>query len=147
MMKKKLAFTAILLLFTFLAIGLWLTRRDSAPKNSIIGSWETTSGEVFGTQVLSQEAWGMRITFAEGKATLNFDTGNGRESFDGLCRNDPDGHSGWIDLGQPRSEDPSRVSLGIYKVGEDTLQINMGKERPSDLDQPALSVLKFKRIR
>jgi hypothetical protein len=54
---------------------------------------------------------------------------------------------GWLDLGQPKSEDLSLVALCIYKIEGDDLQISMGKDRPSDFDQPALAKLKLKRVR
>ena len=118
-----------------------------APNKAILGTWQAVSGEAFGKQTTGKEAWGMRITFAEGKAIWDFNTKKGWQSFDGLCRIDPGGKSGCIDLGQPKSEDPLRVALGIYKINGDSLQINMGKDRPSDFDQPTLTKLKFKRVR
>jgi uncharacterized protein (TIGR03067 family) len=118
-----------------------------APTTSILGTWEAVSGEALGQEKAGKDAWGMRITFAEGKATWAFQMADGWQSFDGLCRIDPDGHSGWIDLGEPRSQDPARVARGIYRIDGDTLQISMDKERPLTFDQPALTRLKFKRFR
>jgi len=119
----------------------------STRKNSIIGTWESVAGEAFGKEMDLKGAAEMRITFAQGKATWDFDMGKSRKAFDGFCNIDPDGQSGWIELGEPESKDPARVALGIYKVDGDTLKINMGKERPGDFDQPALTKLTFKRVK
>ena len=59
----------------------------------------------------------------------------------------PDGHSGWIDLGQPQSDDPSRVALGIYRLENERLLVHLDKDRPADFDQAALTKLRFKRVK
>jgi uncharacterized protein (TIGR03067 family) len=121
--------------------------RPAAARKPILGTWEAVSAEAVGHQIGGKDAQGMRITFAEGKARWELQTGDGWKSFKGLCRIDPQGHSGWIDLGQPKSQDPTRVALGIYKIEGDTLGISMDKERPLDFNQPALAKLKLKRFK
>ena len=120
---------------------------SQATNTSILGTWQAVSGEAFGKPVEGKDAWGMKITFAEGKATWHFDTSKGVQAFDGMCRIDPDGHSGWIDLGQPQSDDPSRVALGIYRLENERLLVHLDKDRPADFDQAALTKLRFKRVK
>ncbi len=88
----------------------------------------------------------MQITFTKEKATWHFDSPKGVQSFDGMCRIDPSGKSGWIDLGQPQSDDPMRVAQGIYRLEKDRLEIHMDKDRPADFAQPAATKLRFKRV-
>jgi uncharacterized protein (TIGR03067 family) len=118
-----------------------------APNKLILGTWEAVSGEALGKQILGKEAWGMRITFAKDKAIWHFHKGEGWQSFDAVCRIDPGGNVGWIDLGQPNSKDPPQLALGIYKVDAQILEISVGKERPSSFDQPSLSKMTFKRMK
>jgi uncharacterized protein (TIGR03067 family) len=115
-----------------------------SPNNSILGKWEAVSGEAMGNKIEGREKWGMRITFADGMATWYFQTKDGWQSYDGLCRIDPEGKKGWIDLGQPKND--AKVAFGIYKIEGKTLQISMDNIRPSSFDKPALSKINFEHL-
>jgi uncharacterized protein (TIGR03067 family) len=147
-MSLKLRVIVPALLLVAFGTVLWVATPKS--DDSIMGTWQAVSAQALGKRIDDGDDGkeiGMWVTFAEGKATWNFETADGRRAYDGYCRIDPDGHTGWIDLGEPQSQDPTRVALGIYRIDGKTLYINMGDTRPSDFDQPALAKLKLKRVR
>ena len=116
---------------------------EAAPCCPLFGTWEGVSGEALGNQMEGKP--GMRITFGANKVIWHFDTAEGEKSYDGYYKVYSSKQAGAIDLREPNSKDPNKTALGIYQIDGDTLWISMGRERPRDFNEPALTKLVFKR--
>jgi len=112
---------------------------------SILGTWQSRHGEVLGA-IMPPDPHSMYITFTRDKAIWTFFMDGIWKSFDGYCVIDPDGHSGWIDFGQPQSNDPSRIARGLYQITGKSLLISADAVRPTNMEHPSLFKILFNSV-